>query len=95
MGAAVWGLSACGGGSSVPVVSEQAMGEKPATTQAASRFLTQATFGPTASDIDRVNALGYEGWIEAQFNKPRASSYRATWEAADAAAKALNPSGGV
>jgi uncharacterized protein (DUF1800 family) len=89
------GLSACGGGSSVPVVTEQALGEKPATTQAASRFLTQATFGPTASDIDRVNALGYEGWIEAQFNKPRASSYRATWEAADAAAKAIDPKSGV
>jgi hypothetical protein len=35
---------------------------------AAARFLVQATFGPTASDIAAVQALGYEGWINSQFS---------------------------
>ena len=32
----------------------------------ASRFLMQATFGPTLDDIERVQQLGYEGWINEQ-----------------------------
>jgi uncharacterized protein (DUF1800 family) len=36
----------------------------------ASRFLTQATFGPSAEQIDRVVALGYAGWLDEQFNTP-------------------------
>lgn len=32
----------------------------------AARFLTQATFGPTTADIDRVQLLGYEPWIQEQ-----------------------------
>ncbi len=35
----------------------------------ASRFLTQATFGPTPTDIDRVQQLGYAAWIEEQLTK--------------------------
>ena len=34
---------------------------------AASRFLTQATFGPTSADIAAVQASGYDAWIESQF----------------------------
>src|SRR5262249_7350499 len=37
---------------------------------AASRFLTQTTFGPSSSDIAAVQALGYDGWINNQFNLP-------------------------
>jgi len=37
---------------------------------AAARFLTQATFGPSASDIATVQALGYADWISNQFNLP-------------------------
>ena len=37
---------------------------------AASRFLVQATFGPTANDIASVQALGYAGWINNQFSMP-------------------------
>ena len=41
------------------------------TRAQASRFLTQASFGPTLEDIDRVVALGYSGWIEDQIhNQP-------------------------
>jgi uncharacterized protein (DUF1800 family) len=32
-----------------------------------SRFLTQATFGPSPSDMAEVKAVGYRSWIEAQF----------------------------
>lgn len=38
-------------------------------TQAA-RLLTQATFGPTPADIERVQQLGYAGWITEQMAKP-------------------------
>ena len=34
----------------------------------ASRFLIQATFGPSMDDIDEVMEIGYEGWLEKQFN---------------------------
>ncbi|HRJ09344.1 MAG TPA: DUF1800 family protein [Prosthecobacter sp.] len=32
----------------------------------AARFLTQASFGPTLEDIEQVQSLGFEGWINAQ-----------------------------
>jgi uncharacterized protein (DUF1800 family) len=34
------------------------------------RFLTQATFGPSAADIASVQALGYSNWICSQFALP-------------------------
>jgi uncharacterized protein (DUF1800 family) len=37
---------------------------------AVARFLTQATFGPTASDIASVQALGYANWINNQLSLP-------------------------
>ena len=91
-------LAACGGGSgssssdgggSTPV-----QVEKPASRAEAARFLTQATFGPTDADIDRVMAVGYGAWIDEQFAKP-ASTNRPLWEAADAAVKAANPTGSI
>jgi hypothetical protein len=33
----------------------------------ASRFLTQATFGPTETDIAHLRAVGYQGWLTEQF----------------------------
>jgi len=39
----------------------------PATDADAARFLTQATFGPTASEIARVRQIGYKRWIDDQF----------------------------
>ena len=41
-----------------------------ANTNAAARFLVQATFGPTANDIANVQALGYDAWINNQFSLP-------------------------
>jgi len=72
----------------------------PITTEAAklprradaARFLTQATFGPTEADIQRVMAIGYSAWITEQFRLP-ATSHRAYWEAAHAALQATTPPG--
>ena len=33
----------------------------------ASRFLAQATFGPTDADIAHLRAVGYQGWLNEQF----------------------------
>ena len=92
-------LVACGGGTS----GESAVGSAPPTEvkadlpgsrAEAARFLTQATFGPTDADTDRVMALGYTAWVNEQFSKP-ATSHRGTWEAAEAAVKAVNANNGV
>ena len=40
------------------------------TTNGASRFLTQATFGPSLAEIANVNSLGYSNWINAQLSLP-------------------------
>ncbi len=34
----------------------------------ASRFLTQATFGPTDADIAHIRAIGYQAWLNEQFS---------------------------
>ncbi len=36
----------------------------------AGRFLNQASFGPTMEEIDHVREIGFENWIEEQFNMP-------------------------
>ncbi|MEO6742414.1 MAG: DUF1800 family protein [Chthoniobacteraceae bacterium] len=40
------------------------------TANEAARFLTQATFGPTAADIAIVQRDGYAAWIDAEFAMP-------------------------
>ncbi len=66
----------------------------PASRAEAARFLTQATFGPTAADIDSLMQLGYSAWIDNQFGLP-ATSHLAYWDAADAAIKAVTPTSGA
>lgn len=39
----------------------------------ATRFLRQATFGPTAAEVDAVMDMGYEAWIDAQMVTPATS----------------------
>ena len=76
-----------GGGASTtaaPVV------EKPATRLDAARFLTQATFGPTEAEIDRVMAVGYGPWIDEQLALP-AVSHRVHWQTRDATIAAATP----
>jgi uncharacterized protein (DUF1800 family) len=43
----------------------------PITPVEASRFLSQATFGPTAAEITRLSAMGREAWLSEQFAKPQ------------------------
>ncbi len=58
---------------------------------AAARFLTQASFGPDEASIERVQALGYDGWIDEQFAAP-ASSHVANWDALTAQLRLANAS---
>lgn len=46
----------------------------PSTAGDAARFLEQATFGPTTSDVALVQSVGFRAYLDAQFNAP-ASSY--------------------
>ncbi len=93
-------LAACGGGGGgggdSPSVQtpNSVVTEKPASRDEAARFLTQATFGPVDTDIDRVLAVGYAAWIDEQLALPVAS-HRATFEAADVVLKAAGSSAGA
>jgi len=83
----VLALAACGGAKNEEATP---ISEIPASRNDAARFLTQASFGPTTADVDRVMAIGYGSWIDEQFARPR-TSHRTYWEAQDAAFKAANP----
>jgi uncharacterized protein (DUF1800 family) len=66
-------LNACGGGKSDPSASateNQPTARAPMSKAEAARLLTQATYGPTMAEIERVAAMGAEAWLEAQFNTP-------------------------
>ena len=92
-------LASCGGGGgsttpppgTVPPPAPVAVVEKPSGRAEAARFLTQASFGPTDADIDRLLTVGYGPWIDEQLALP-ATSHRTSWQAADAAIKALDTS---
>ena len=58
------GTSAAGNGTASPAPTAAAQA-------AAARFLTQATFGPTANEISRMSAMSYSGWMDEQFAKPQ------------------------
>jgi uncharacterized protein (DUF1800 family) len=47
------------------------------SASAARRFLEQAAFGPTPQDADHVQAVGFQGWLNEQFNMPQVSNYDA------------------
>lgn len=59
------------------------------TPRDAARFLTQATFGPTQTDLDRLPQLGYQAWLNEQFNLPLVS-HVAYLDAANAAGVEIN-----
>jgi uncharacterized protein (DUF1800 family) len=71
--AATLALAACGGGgsgsSASPNPAALPPGEAPTASEAA-RFLTQSTFGPTDTSIERVRSVGYSAWIDEQFALP-------------------------
>jgi uncharacterized protein (DUF1800 family) len=83
-------LSACGGGEAGPSQASEtptSASIAPASKADAARFLTQATFGPTEAEVDRLMAMTLGAWIDDQFAKP-ASSLRAHYEKLDADARA-------
>ncbi len=43
---------------------------RPVSAAEASRFLSQASFGPTSPEIDRVSEFGFEIWLTDQFDAP-------------------------
>jgi len=43
------------------------------TSSEASRFLGQATFGPSDADIDNLTTIGASAWLQAEFAKPQES----------------------
>jgi len=44
---------------------------------AARRFLEQAAFGPTPTDANTVQTIGFQQWLTNQFNMPQISNYNA------------------
>ncbi|MCX9154575.1 DUF1800 domain-containing protein [Niveibacterium sp. 24ML] len=75
-------LTACGGGSGGDGESGGGSGGGSGTTPTppvlpsptpgeASRFLEQASFGPTTSSINALAASNYEAWLSAEFAKPQ------------------------
>jgi len=43
------------------------------TQSEASRFLSQATFGPSDADIDNLTTIGASAWLQTEFAKPQES----------------------
>jgi uncharacterized protein (DUF1800 family) len=50
-----------------------ALATGPLSDADASRFLVQATFGPTEQTMAQLKAMGINAWLEQQFNTPRTS----------------------
>ncbi|MGZ5236996.1 MAG: DUF1800 domain-containing protein [Caldimonas sp.] len=71
-------VAACGGGGGGAADPAAGGNDSPAvqavktpTPTEASRFLTQATFGPTEAEINRLSTMQYGAWIDEQFAKPQ------------------------
>ena len=72
-------IAACGGGGgggttelpSGETPPEVIAVQKPTATEA-SRFLVQATMGPTDAEISRLTGMTYAEWLDEQFAKPQA-----------------------
>ncbi len=45
------------------------------SASAARRFLEQAAFGATPQEADHVQAVGFQGWLNEQFNMPQISNF--------------------
>jgi uncharacterized protein (DUF1800 family) len=67
--------------------------EGPFSFTEASRFLNQATFGTNEFSAEILQKAGYNAWFDQQAALP-ATSHRAYWEAANAAAILADPANG-
>jgi len=54
-----------------PGVTDNSASVATKSAAAASRFLAQATFGPTSAEIANVSNIGVDAWLEGQFAKPQ------------------------
>lgn len=59
------------------------------TARDAARLLTQATYGLTQTEIERVQQIGYQAWLNEQFNTP-VNSHLAYLDAAKTAGEDVN-----
>ena len=88
-------LSACGGGgggSSGGGSASVATPATPPTAAEASRFLTQATFGPDDTSISAVQSAGFSSWIDQQVAlAPASPSHVSFMDTRLAALKVANP----
>ncbi len=84
----VWSFSGCGGATEPASIQDngtKAGGNPPnnlpsnLTPNEASAFLSRATFGTTPDAIDHLMKVGYEKWLEEQFEKP--PTYHMRWMA--------------
>lgn len=84
MGAALM-MGGCGGGNSGGTDSRAQAAAKPSNDTEAYRFLQQASFGPTATQVSRLKEIGYGPWIDEQFDAQPALTHVQTVEASAAA----------
>lgn len=71
-------LTSCGGSSDRGTPASTWSATEYASPQSiASRFLTQATFGPTVADVALVQSAGSQAWLAEQFALPLSSSFLA------------------
>ncbi len=84
-------LASCGGGAGNPATPgdpDASLRVQPSMVPTdrseAHRFLVQASFGPDANSIARVNKIGYDNWIDEQMAKPLGTRYLTLTEASSA-----------
>lgn len=78
-------LSSCG------VEVQQTSDVAQPTPEQASRMLTQATFGPTINEIDRLAKMGTAAWFTDQFSKPQTYHYSYVNQSLSALAAGTTP----
>ena len=96
-------MAACGGGGGggetasappapvAPAPPAAPVVEKPATRAEAARFLAQASFGATDTQIERLMSVGYAAWIDEQLALPATGAHRRHWETRDAEIRLATP----
>ncbi len=85
LASATLALGGCGGGNSSSNSTREQAAAKPANDNEAYRFLQQASFGPTPTQVARLKEVGYGPWIDEQFDAQPALTHVQTVEASAAA----------
>jgi len=85
LAAGLLALGGCGGGEKTDPSTREQAAARPATDTEAYRFLQQASFGPTPTQVARLKDIGYSKWIDEQFDAQPARSHVQTVEASAAA----------